>query len=278
MFADAPESFIDGLAMSVTTETFVPGQLIISKDEEADSMFFIMRGTVEVISTDGVAFAEMTNGQFFGEVGIILSMKRTASIRAKEESFLLKLTKDSLAKVVQLYPMMQQKINEVAEERFALFTKRAHSSPKTTPDQFDIDINQQNLLKLAVFQDIDCVIVSELALMMSRLSFEAGSVIIQCGDAANSMFFLAKGEVEVYSEFGLLIDTATGPTAWFGEVALLEHVPRTATIKARTDCFLYELKKADVMGMLEKYPVIGERIEETARERLQAYLMRNVLA
>lgn len=45
-------------------------------------MFFINRGTVEVVSENGeVVFAVMNEGKFFGEISLIFSCPRTASIR-----------------------------------------------------------------------------------------------------------------------------------------------------------------------------------------------------
>ena len=47
-------------------------------------MFFINRGTVEVVSDDGnVVFASMAEGKFFGEIALMFSVPRTASIRWK---------------------------------------------------------------------------------------------------------------------------------------------------------------------------------------------------
>ena len=46
-------------------------------------MFFINRGMVEVVSEDGsVVFATMTEGKFFGEISLVFSCPRTASIRS----------------------------------------------------------------------------------------------------------------------------------------------------------------------------------------------------
>lgn len=45
-------------------------------------MFFIHRGTVDVVSEDGeVVFAKMDEGSFFGEISLVYSVPRTASIR-----------------------------------------------------------------------------------------------------------------------------------------------------------------------------------------------------
>ena len=50
-------------------------------------MFFINRGTVEVVSEDGtVVFATMNEGKFFGEISLIFSCPRTASIRSGDRS------------------------------------------------------------------------------------------------------------------------------------------------------------------------------------------------
>lgn len=94
-----------------------------------------------------------------------------------------------------------------------------------------------------------------------------------------SMFFLAVGEVEVVTEFGEVIDQAKGPNAWFGEVGILEGLPRTATIKPTSaTCSVFELKKSDVKELMVKYPEIGDKIVESSQERLQKYLMRSILA
>ena len=46
-------------------------------------MFFVNRGAVEVVSEDGsVVFATMTEGKFFGEISLVFSCPRTASIRS----------------------------------------------------------------------------------------------------------------------------------------------------------------------------------------------------
>ena len=79
------------------------------------------------------------------------------------------------------------------------------------------------------------------------------------------MYFLATGQIEVYSEFNQLIDTAAGPQAYFGEVAILEDVPRTASVKAKSKCCTYELKRKDVTRAMELYPAIKDRIQESAR-------------
>ncbi|KNC97168.1 hypothetical protein, variant [Spizellomyces punctatus DAOM BR117] len=278
IFSDASDEFIEQLGKRLTPEIFPAAATIIAKGDDSDCIFFIVRGSVQVLDANSNEIhAEMSAGSFFGELGVVLNVQRTASIKAKEECYLLKLTKASLTEVQDLYPAMKQKIQDAVDERYALYKTRTQITNKA-PEQFHMEVGHQQLTKLSIFQDIDDNIVSELALLMSQKSWKGGEYIIKCGDQANSMFFLASGEVDVIGEFGEQIDSAKGPDAWFGEVGLLQDVPRTASVRARTDCSTFLLRKEDFMASLRKHPSIASRIEETARERLQAHLMRSILA
>ncbi|KAI8800224.1 cyclic nucleotide-binding-like protein [Cladochytrium replicatum] len=228
----------------------------------------------------------MHNGHFFGEVGILLDMKRTASIKAKTTCHLFKLTKDSVLDCCKQSSELQAKFKAAADERYALYEKRmatqndtqTGSKPENKIEQFDLEVTEQNLRKLQIFRNVEDCTLKELALLMERSDIETGQIIIQCGETAESMYFLASGRVVIISEFGDELDTADGPYAWFGEVAILEQVPRTATVKAISKCSVFELKRGSLLELLEKDPTIAEQLRESSLSRLQKYLMRNVLA
>ncbi|KAI8592808.1 cyclic nucleotide-binding-like protein [Geranomyces variabilis] len=283
IFATASDEFLENLSNRVTSVVFPPNATIIARGDDSDCIFFIIRGSAQVLggaAGEAVVHAELAPGTFFGELGVILNIKRTADIRAKEECYCLKLTKESLSEVQEAYPEMKQRIQEVVDERYKLYNDRMKgpADKRVGQEQFHLEVSKQQLAKLSIFRGIDDQIVGELSMLMEQALWKSGQIIIQSGQRADSMFFLASGEVDVLSEFGEQIDKARGPDAWFGEVALLQDVPRTATVRARTECSTFVLKKEDFMASLKKNPAIAERIEETARERLQAYLMRSILA
>ncbi|KAJ3400711.1 hypothetical protein CcCBS67573_g07503 [Chytriomyces confervae] len=282
LFSGASDDFVNKLASTLKCIVFRENENIISVHEDADSMYFLISGAVQVIGSSGIVHAEMHAGASFGEVGILLSMKRTASIRAKEECYAFKLTKESLDKVALEFPAIKERLKAAAEERFNLFKTRASGTDirmqKHVPDQFDLEVGEQSLSKLGMLANVDAGIISELAFLMIRKTWKKGETIIQCGDVGTSMFFLASGTIDVISEFGEVLDTACGPSAYFGEVAIIEEVPRTASIKCTSICSTYELKKEDVRRVMSKYPEIALQLKETADSRMQQYLMRSILA
>lgn len=84
--------------------------------------------------------------------------------------------------------------------------------------------------------------------------------------------------MDIISEFGVKLDSASGPDAFFGEISLTDNVPRTASVMAKTACVTLVLAKEAFNQLAHKFPEIAKKIKSTAESRMQAYLERNVLA
>jgi CRP-like cAMP-binding protein len=74
------------------------------------------------------------------------------------------------------------------------------------------------------------------------------------------MYVIARGRVSIQSEptGRELVELRDGD--FFGEIALLNEVIRTATARAKTDCTLLCLFQPDLMGLLERSPRLGVKI------------------
>ncbi|KAI8618482.1 cyclic nucleotide-binding-like protein [Chytriomyces sp. MP71] len=284
IFKSAPDSLVDTLAMTMKCLVFKNRDYITNIGDDSNSMYFIVDGSVEVVGQNGDVNAEIPSGSFFGEVGALLKIRRTASIRAKQECLVLELVSEVIEEVLKVHPELQQEIQAAVDERLALFQQRtkqaslSNSSEEYIPDQFDMEVGMQSLSKLSIFAGVDKSVVSELAMKMIRKTWDAGECILKHNEIGESMFFLAAGNAEVITEDGAIIDKVCGPSAYFGEVAIIEQVPRTATIKCTSTCSTYELRKDDFKAVMAKFPTIAIEIKKTCEDRLQSYLMRNVLA
>ncbi|KAI9332672.1 cyclic nucleotide-binding-like protein [Obelidium mucronatum] len=281
IFSGASDSFINSLSLAMKFISFNSGTNIVTIGEESDAMYFILKGAVEVVGQAGAVNAEILSGSFFGEVGVLLNLRRTASIRAKEDTNVLRLFKTDLDKVVEQFPSMKSTLKAAADERYELFKQRTAVSSTISdhiPDQFDMEVATNSLAKLSIFEGIDDTVLSELSMKMTRRIWKAGEIIIRCHEPGTSMYFLAAGNADIISEFNEIIDSVSGPSAYFGEVSLIEQVPRTATVKCTSVCSTYELTKSSFNDIIEKYPRISAHIKEIAAERMQSYLVRSVLA
>jgi len=111
-------------------------------------------------------------------------------------------------------------------------------------------------------------------LMVRRLPDAAFA--IREGEAGQSFFFVADGEVRVFATDGLGRQTELARLhegAVFGEMALLSAQPRSATVQAVGECDLLEVGRASLAGLADELPVVAEALHAFTRERLLGNLM-----
>lgn len=99
-----------------------------------------------------------------------------------------------------------------------------------------------------------------------------GTVLIQEGAEADDFFVLIDGQVEVVAAGEAGVEHSLGmltPPSYFGEIGLLEHRPRTATVKAVTLCTVYRINGA---GFVDAMTVAN--LSPAALGRVQARLAR----
>lgn len=100
-------------------EIYTPGDYIIRQGEIGKEMYFISRGTVEVVSGDGkTVFATLRDGAFFGEIALLFAERRTASVKALTYCDLFCLKKEDLQSVLKDYPDLEQDMLRIAKERY----------------------------------------------------------------------------------------------------------------------------------------------------------------
>lgn len=125
LFQSAPESFLLSIGQSLRPSIFQPNQEIIREGEDAKAMYWVVRGSVRVTSRDGEStYAELRPGAFFGEIGILMDMPRTASIVATIRSLVVRLNKEDLQKELPSYPDVERAIREEALERLAILARK----------------------------------------------------------------------------------------------------------------------------------------------------------
>lgn len=120
IFKGASNAFIKEIILHLEPVVFTPGDYIVRKGDMGFDMFFISKGSVDVVSEDGkITYATLSSGQFFGEIALLLSSPRTASIRTNSYCDLYRLHKDTFEKVLERYPDFEEEIKALAEKRKA---------------------------------------------------------------------------------------------------------------------------------------------------------------
>jgi voltage-gated potassium channel len=120
IFEKASDDLIRDIIMNLQPVVFTPEDYIVRAGETGFDMFFISKGSVDVVSpNERMVYATLRDGQFFGEIALLLSTPRTATIKAREYCDLYRLDKETFDRVVSRYPEFAETIQELAESRRA---------------------------------------------------------------------------------------------------------------------------------------------------------------
>jgi MFS family permease len=122
------------------------------------------------------------------------------------------------------------------------------------------------LTAIPIFAPLPGTSIEHLAGRLVPLRVDAGTTIIRQGDAGDRFYVVAEGELEVMQDEQRLSEI--GPGDYFGEIALLRDLPRTATVTARTAVVLYALDRDEFLAAVTGHPPSAEAAETVVSSRL----------
>lgn len=106
------------------------------------------------------------------------------------------------------------------------------------------------LARLELFEGASTTVLERVATSVLRESRPAGTDIIRQGDPADDLYIVRSGRLVVLD--GAAAINTLGEDDWFGEIGLLLHQPRIATVKASTDVDLWRIPGTKFLGALRE--------------------------
>ncbi len=233
---------------------FQPKETIIQEGQQGRSMFAIVEGSVEVVrrldagGERTVAF--MGEGDLFGEMALLSSGPRLASVRACERTLVLELPQERVAQLVQLHPSVGQVLQTFHRER--LLNNMLRSNPlfrALTPMQRE-----------AMAQDFQLC------------SVPAGKPLAVQGQVSEALYLLLRGQCRVLHEHlegGASDHLPLREGDVFGEISLLLGGAATATVTTASRCTLLRLDRASFERHILSQPGLREALSRMCQERLK---------
>ena len=121
--------------------------------------------------------------------------------------------------------------------------------------------NEDDLLgAVPLFEDLTPRELDAVQRLLHRRDYVAGESIFIQGEPGLGMYVIVRGAVSIQSEPSgrELVELVDGD--FFGEIALLNEVIRTATARAKTDCTLLSLFQPDLLSLLDRNPRLGVKV------------------
>ena len=99
-------------------------------------------------------------------------------------------------------------------------------------------------------------------------TFKAGGIIFREGDEASELFVIKSGQVRV--QIGNRTIRELGAESIFGEMALIDSEPRSATVTAITDVELVPVSEKQFLFLVSQTPYFALKVMRVLAERLRA--------
>jgi MFS family permease len=123
------------------------------------------------------------------------------------------------------------------------------------------------LAKIPMFAPVPRVDLERLARQLDRIVTPAGTEVIRQGDVGDRFYIADAGVFEIVVDGERVRRQGEGD--FFGEIALLQDVPRTATVRALTDGAVWALDQEEFLATLTDLPQAAKAAHEVSVERLR---------
>jgi bacteriocin-like protein len=124
----------------------------------------------------------------------------------------------------------------------------------------------ERLRQVPMFKELSNKQLSQISGLMTRIERPSGTVLIDEGRAGHEFFIVLEGEVEVRHGDQLL--ATRGPGDYFGEIALLDNRPRTATVVVTQPVVVEVLSRQEFASLLAQAPELSQEIMATMARRV----------
>jgi CRP/FNR family cyclic AMP-dependent transcriptional regulator len=129
------------------------------------------------------------------------------------------------------------------------------------------DAKVELIKKVPLFSRLSKKELGDVAHIADELDLPAGKVMATEGDRGREFFVLLEGTADVTKGDQVINRMRDGD--FFGEIALVAQVPRTATVTATSDVRVLVVTDRDFAALLKKSPAVGRGVAEVLAERLE---------
>ncbi len=251
LFAEASSDQIDFLDACFNPVSLKIGDDIIRQGDHGDRLFVIASGHAQVTVEDGAGHAHILAtlgpGDFFGETALLTAAPRMATISALEPMELISLRTQDFDTFLASHPGHRERLVAAIE-----MLRLVRSVP--------------------LFHELESSSISQMVRAMKALDFTVGNAIISQGETeAKTFYIIYSGKVEIVrrNDDGKEVKVVElGKGEYFGEIALLQAIPRTATVRALDNCRVLALDKEIFLRVVGSHALLEQNLATTGKRRL----------
>lgn len=221
-------------------------------------MYFIIEGEV-ALSAGGKPLDTVKRGEIFGEMAVFDEGTRSATATARTACQTFSLDADQLESALTTTPEFALMLMSIMFDRLRFVAARL-AMRKIAP-------GARTGREGATFSSDLLARLDDALHHATTVRFDAGKAVMREGEAGVNMYVVMEGRVAIF--IGNNEVEAVGPGGTFGEMALVDQSPRTATAITQSDCVLLALNRSALLDLVRAHPAIGLAMLRSVAHRLR---------
>lgn len=246
-------------------ERFAAGGVVFEEDQKAvgaglfrkaSRMYFILEGDV-ALSIGGKPLDVLKKGEIVGEMAVISGRPRSATAVAKSDTRVCSLDAEELKSALGRSPEFALMLASVMFDRLRFLAARLATRK----------VANAVALELSVFDGPTLARFEAALPRASTVRHFAGATVMREGQSGAFMYVVKDGRVDITIRGNLVEVAAPGGT--FGEMAVVDTAPRTATAIAREACELLQVDRPSLLAAVKRDPSFAMALLWGVSERLR---------
>jgi CRP/FNR family transcriptional regulator, cyclic AMP receptor protein len=255
-----PAVALDFFQSAGKPQTIAKGTTIFSENRKGmplllmpNRIYLLLEGKVGILANDE-PIATIQSGEVFGEMASMGRMPRSASAVAQSDCRVIGLDDGQFHAALGRNPGFALMLMSIMASRL-----------RDTIGSFGAPASEAKWREAAA---LDKQLLADLAQVLgpaARFRYKAGRIIVREGHVGVGLFAVLEGRVAI--RIGDSIVEKVGPGGIFGEMSLVDRIPRLATAVAETDCALLAMSRHMFLHLVKKSPKFGAALLKAVGER-----------
>jgi len=240
LFSFLEDETLDDLIKKFNIVNYNNGNLIIKQGSKGEKFYIVFSGkakVIEVKNDEEIVLAYLKQGEFFGERSLLKDELISSTVKADSSMTLLELDKKDFTDIIEQNSDIQRYVHNF------LFNRAVYNF----------------LRKFSIFGELS---PKEIATWLKNLNYEKvykkDEYVFKQGDAPDKFYVIVQGQCEIQRDGKSILALDKGD--FFGELAVINDSPRSASIKATTELKLVSLSKLQFKKMIQNNRLLAEKI------------------
>jgi CRP-like cAMP-binding protein len=246
-------------------ERFAAGQVLFEEDDRvsrgglfrtASRMYYVVEGDV-ALTLGGKRLDAMGVGDVFGEMAVVTGQPRSATATARAAGSAFSMDGGELQAAIGKHPEFALMLASVMYDRLRFLAARLAARPKASGGP-----HQATTFEPSLVAQLESLLP---AAAKSRYATEA--IVMREGQAGTFMYLVKAGRIGI--AVGNQAVEIVGPGGTFGEMAVVDQSPRTASAQALEDTELLAIDRRSLLQAIGTQPAIAMALLRAIAERLR---------